>query len=152
MADFRFRLETLLRMRIAERDQRRSDLAKALRAEELLRTQAQQLAAEQSDLALESRRQKSPGTANVDRLLQTHRYEVVLTARARQLSAKIADVALETQRRRDTLVEADRQVRILEKLRERQSLAHRQREERLEAKQFDELASLGFSRRREALR
>jgi hypothetical protein len=33
---FRFRLETLLRLRIAERDERRGDLAKALRAEEVL--------------------------------------------------------------------------------------------------------------------
>ena len=41
------------------------------------------------------------------------------------------------------LVEADRQVRVLEKLRERQAAAHRQAEARLEIKQFDELAAIG---------
>ncbi len=151
MPQFRFRLETLLRMRIAERDQRRSDLAKALRAEEVLRNEERQLATEQTQLALEARRQKSPGAANVDRLLQTHRYEMVLAARGRQLATQLSEVAAESERRRLALVEADRQVRILEKLRERQGLAHRVRQEQLQTKQFDELASLGYGRRREAL-
>jgi flagellar protein FliJ len=149
MSPFRFRLETLLRLRIAERDQRRSDLAKALRAEDVLRADEQRLASERAEVTGQARRQKSPGAANVDVLLQTHRYEIVLAARARQLATQLAEVAAETERRRQALVEADRQVRILEKLRERKALAHRQSAERLEIKQFDELASIGHSRQRE---
>ena len=146
---FHFRLETLLRLRIAERDQRHADLAKALRAEELLRAQQASLASEQSKMAERGRKLKSPGAGNVDALLHTHRYEIVLAARLKQLAAQIAEVAAEAERRRLALVEADRQVRVLEKLRERQAATYRQSEERREAKQFDEAAIQGFVRQQE---
>jgi len=147
---FNFRLTTLLRLRIAERDQRRADLAKALRAEELLRTQQAALRSEQTEMAERGRALKSPGAGNVDALLHTHRYEIVLTARLRQLVAQTAEVAAETERRRLALVEADRQVRVLEKLREKQAAAYRHDQQRREAKQFDETAILGFVRQQEA--
>jgi flagellar biosynthesis chaperone FliJ len=41
---------------------------------------------------------------------------------------------------------------VLEKLRERQSAAHRKETQRQEVKQFDETAILGYVRRQEALR
>jgi flagellar protein FliJ len=146
---FNFRLQTLLRLRIAERDQRRNDLTKALRAEALLRTQQALLCGEQAELAERGRRLKSPGAGNIDALLHTHRYEIVLAARLRQLAVQMTEVAAETERRRLALVEADRQVRVLEKLRERQAAAYRQSEERREAKQFDEVAIQGFVRQQE---
>jgi len=147
---FHFRLQTLLRLRIAERDQRRAELAKALRAEEMLRTEEQQVADEQALLAQRSKSLKSPGAADVDSLLQTHRYELVLTAKRKQLATQIQQVQTEIERRRLVVVEADRQVRVLEKLKERQFAAHRQEADRQEAKLFDEMAVIGFSRRREA--
>jgi flagellar FliJ protein len=147
---FRFRLETLLRLRLAERDQRRAELAKALRAEELLRAEERALEGQQIEAAEHSRRLKSPGTANVDSLLEMHRYEVVLAAQRRQLKQQIVQVEAETERRRQALVEADRQLRVLEKLRQRQAAVWKRETERQEVKQFDELASVGFSRRQEA--
>jgi flagellar FliJ protein len=150
MPGFQFRLETLLRLRIAERDQRRADLAKALRAEEMLRAEDQALERQQAATAEESRQLKSPGAADVDALLQIHRFELALTTQRRTLASQIAQVQAEADRRRLLLVEADRQVRVLEKLRERQAAAHRRDAERLEVKQFDELATQAFVRRREA--
>jgi flagellar FliJ protein len=147
---FRFRLETLLRLRIAERDERRGDLAKALRAEEVLRAEQTQLATAQQDLAKWSKELKLPGAANVDALLSAHRYEVVLTVQARQLTGQLEQVAAEVERRRQVLVEADRQVRVLEKLRERQAAAARLHEERQEAKRYDEVAVIGHNRREAA--
>ena len=147
---FRFRLETLLRLRLAERDQRRAELAKALRAEALLRDELRALETRQIEAAERSRRLKSPGTANVDSLLENHRYEVVLVAQRRQLQQQIVQVEAETERRRQAVVEADRQVRVLEKLRERQTAAWKKETERQEVKQFDELAMVGRSRRQEA--
>src|SRR5262245_7320365 len=120
---FRFRLETLLRIRIAERDQRRAELAKAIRAEELLRVEETKLEIVQAEAAERSRQLKSPGLANVDALMQTHRYEVVLAAQRRQLASQLSQVQAETNRRRLILVEADRQVRVLEKLRDRKAAA-----------------------------
>lgn len=147
---FRFRLETLLRLRLAERDQRRTELAKALRAEELLRGEERTLEGRQIEATARSRQLKSPGAANVDALLETHRYEVVLTAQRRQLKQQITQVEAETERRRQGLVEADRQLRVLEKLRERQAAAWKKENERQEVKQFDELAIVGYGRRQEA--
>jgi flagellar FliJ protein len=147
---FHFRLETLLRLRIAERDQRRAELAKALRAEEMLRAEDRQVAEEQNILGQRSRKLKTPGSADVDSLLQTHRYELVLSTKRKQLATQIQQVQTETERRRLVVVEADRQVRVLEKLKERQAAAHRREIDRQEAKQFDEMAVIGFSRRREA--
>jgi flagellar protein FliJ len=150
MTAFKFRLETLLRLRVAERDQRRNDLAKALRAEEMLRAEDQALAQKQAATAEESRRLKLPGSADVDALLQTHRFELALTTQRRMLASQIVQVQAEAERRRLALVEADRQVRVLEKLRERQAAAHRREAERLDVKQFDELAAQAFVRRQEA--
>ena len=141
---FQFRLKTLLRMKIAERDERRAELAKALRAEALLQEQQAGVAQEQADVKQQARKHKSPGAGNMDRLLATNRYELVLAARATQLQGQLAQVVAESQRRRLALVEADRQVRTLEKLRERQAKAHRTAEERQESKQMDELANLGY--------
>lgn len=149
MRTFQFRMSTLLRLRVAERDQRRSDLAKALRAEVLLREEQERLLAEQRGVIEQARRHKAPGAANVDLLLQTHRYEVVLAARARELVAKLAQIAAESERRRQALVEADRQVRVLEKLRARQALNHRREQDRQETKQLDEMALIGYVRSRE---
>lgn len=146
---FHFRLQTLLRLRIAERDQRRAELAKAIRAEELLLEEEVRLQDQQKQAAERSRLLKSPGAADVDALLQSHRYEVILVAQRRQLAAQLSQVEAETNRRRQVLVEADRQVRVLEKLRDRQAAAHRQEVQRQETKQFDEMAAVAYVRRQE---
>src|SRR6266404_4809182 len=107
---FHFRLDILLRLRIAECDQRRAELANALRAEELLRAEERSLADQRASVAARARELKSPGAADVDALLQTHRYEVVLAAQRRQLEQQLAQVEQETERRRQALVEANRGV------------------------------------------
>ena len=145
---FQFRLQTLLRLRLAERDQRRADLAKAIRAEEMLHVELQDLARQQAGAADRGRKLKSPGTADIDSLLQTHRFATVLAAQERQLKAQLAQVQVETERRRQVLVEADRQVRVLEKLRQRQAAAYQKEEERRLLKQLDEAALVAYARRR----
>ena len=84
--------------------------------------------------------------ADVDLLIASHRYELVLKAQAQQLAGQIEQVRAEVARRRQILVEADRQVRVLDKLRERQQAAHNLREERREQKLLDERALIGFVR------
>ena len=147
---FHFRLQTLLRLRIAERDQRRAELAKALRAEEVLRAEVQRVADEQAQLARQAQALKNPGSADVDSLLQTHRYEIVLLSQRKQIASQLAQVQAESERRRLALVEADRQVRVLEMLRERQLATYRQAADREEMKEFDEMAIVAANRRQEA--
>lgn len=147
MSAFRFRLETLLRLRLAERDQRRADLAKALRAEDLLRQQQAQLEAEGEQIQAQARQRSAPGAADVDALLAAHRYRLVLKSRRQQVAQQMSQVAAEAERRRQVLVEADRQVRVLQKLRERKQAAHQVQELRAEVKLLDEAGSIQHARR-----
>ncbi|MBC7856283.1 MAG: flagellar export protein FliJ [Pirellulaceae bacterium] len=145
---FRFRLQTVLELRIAERDERRGELAKALRAAEILQERRQQLTEEMTDNQELARKLAEPGKANIDRLLQTHRYEAILKGTLAQLVAQEKQVAAEIERRRHVLTEADRQVRVLEKLQERKREEHARGELRQEMKQLDEVAAVAFIRRR----
>ena len=73
-------------------------------------------------------------------LLQTHRYELLLTTQKVASEKQMIQVRAEVEKRRETLVEADRQVRVLEKLREKQLVAYQQLEFKQEVKQLDEVA------------
>ena len=149
MANFRFTLETVLRLRESERDVRLAELAKAHRAEAILREQQSRLAEEAAEARRTAHKLSTPGQANVDGLLQMYRYGLLLKLQSQQLSQQMAQVQAETERRRLAVVEADRQVRVLEKLRQRQAAAHRVREEKRETKELDAVAVLGYSRARE---
>ncbi len=133
-----------------ERDHRRADLAKALRAEEVLRGEIEKLQLEQRSAADQGRVLKSPGAADVDSLLSMHRYAVQLVAQQKLLVAQLSQVQAECERRRMALVEADRGVRVLEKLRERRSSEYEHEQLRREAKQLDEVGILEFIRSQEA--
>lgn len=140
MAAFTFRLATLLRLCESIRDQRRQDLAHALRAEELLRHEQQRVEDELHDLAQRARQAAGPGEVHVDALLEAERFELVLLARRRLLASQQEMLQAEIQRRRTALVEANRQVQILQRLRQRQAERHRHEENRREVLARDETA------------
>ncbi|HRX82351.1 MAG TPA: hypothetical protein P5307_24965, partial [Pirellulaceae bacterium] len=78
MTKFQFRLESLMKLREAERQQRRAELAEAFQAESILRQQAAQLEQDIRDMEKRSRVISSPGRVHVDRVLDTHRYKLML--------------------------------------------------------------------------
>lgn len=140
MKRFRFRLEPLLRLRETERDRRRRELGEALALEAKLRGESASLdnrRGEQLDALREMTRQ---GLVDVDRILEARRYTSLLQAEIQVTQAQLEAVGQETERRRRALIEADRAVKILEKLRDRQSLRHRQAFRRKEAQINDEIA------------
>jgi flagellar protein FliJ len=141
MARFTFRLATLLRLRESERDQRRAELAQAYHADDILRQQDEDLERERIGLLAISREAAGPGTVDIDRLIQTQRYELLLKTHQQQLRRQREAVAAEIGRRRETLVRANREVRILENLREKQAQRHREEEGRRETKRLDEVAT-----------
>jgi flagellar FliJ protein len=148
MSTFKFRLETLMRIRTADRDRRRSELAQALQAAAVLEQQRAQIVAEQNATREAARRLAEPGTGDVDGLIRTHRHELILKADLRQLASQQAQVETEIGRRRQALVEADRQVRVLEKLQERQLQEHEREELRQEYRLLDEMGALVAARQR----
>ena len=140
MSKFKFRLATLLRLRESARDQRRSQLAEAYRAEQALLDQSRRVGDELAALMRVCREVSGPGELNLDRLLSARRYEVTLRAEQRDLKDKVDAVRAEIDRRREALVAANRAVRVLELLRDRQIEQHREKERIREIKELDEVA------------
>src|SRR5688572_26241999 len=125
MARFRFRLQTLRRLREIHRDEQRGRLATAYEAERILAEQRESLAAEGVALTQAQRQLMQHGSLDVNQLLAAQRYQLALEAQSRALAEQAAKLAEEVERRRLALVEADREVRVLDKLEERQRLQHR---------------------------
>ena len=140
MPKYRFQLATLQKVREAKRDRDRAALAEAFRAEQLLSEQRMTLAAEQVELREMRRSASAEQYLDVNRLIEAQRYELVLNARESDLTRQQSAVAVETERRRQVLVEAERDVRALELLDERQRREFERHQQRIEAKRLDEAA------------
>lgn len=143
-----FRLATLLKLREQTRDERRRELAQAFEAERILRERAATL---QTDIEATRQRARgaSMGEINVETLLTARRYELTVKGELKEVNGQIAQVLEEIDRRRQALLEADRDVKVLEKLRELQAAQHAAQEQRRENHQLDEAGIRGFARRQE---
>jgi flagellar export protein FliJ len=141
MAKQRFRLETLLRLRALSREERQRALAEAYQAETRLEQQRLQLDAELANVRNDYREASRQGEMDVDRLMAAQRYELTLQAQVRQIAEQQQMLAEETERRREALVEADRQVKVLERLREVHLQRHRDADRKAEEKFLDEVAA-----------
>ena len=95
----------------------------------------------------ESARLSRPGTVNVDELMEINRFELLLSAERQAAVQQQKLVAEEVERRRLALVAADREVRVLERLRETGQERHRQEVDRQERKEMDESAMHAFVRK-----
>ena len=140
MAKFKFRLATLLKLREAARDERRGQLAQAHQADEIIAEQQRHVQRDLDDNLKHSLHACSPGAIDVDRLLEARRYELVLRVNQQQIRQQREAVQAEIQRRREAVVEANRQVRVLEELRRKQRERHREEENRRQANEMDETA------------
>lgn len=138
MAQFQFRLATLLRLREVAREERRSQLAEALRLVDQLRSRQQEI----EELVRETKHLQTPaaGGLDADRLLNATRYELVLRAEQRALQMQEAALAGEVEKRREALVAANREVRALELLRDKQKEAYLAQEDGRARKELDEIA------------
>jgi flagellar export protein FliJ len=146
MARYQFRLKTVLKLREARRDQSRATLAQAFHAGDILAQNQRGLAAEQSELRGLRRAAASERYLDVNRLIEAQQYELVLRAREQELARQEQLLEIETERRRLALVEAERDVRVMQMLDNRQRTAHARKQRRAETRQLDEFAA-GISRR-----
>lgn len=139
MAQFQFRLATLLKLRRVVRDERRRHLAEALHADAIL----QERRAELEETLAQVRREYhlGQGPLDVDQILNTQRYEMVIRSESQLLAQQSATLESEIENRRQAAVAADRDLRVLEMLRDRQAERYRQAEARREMKRLDEIAS-----------
>ena len=141
MAKYRFRLATLRKVRESHRDELRGKLAEAFRAAQLLEEQQLAVAKEIVDLQDIQRRTTSSANTNVNALMESQRYQTVLRSQQSTLREQAKLLAAEVERRRQIVINADQQVRVLEKLDKRQRLQHELAQSRVEAREMDEIAS-----------
>jgi flagellar FliJ protein len=146
MKPFTFRLATLLRLKEAARDEARARLAQALRAEQLLLNRIEELHAMLAEVHQQLRSAARPGRVEVDQLVESQRYELLLKAQRDLADQQRQAVAREIDARRAAAMEADRQVCVLQKLREKQQARHQQEAARSETKRLDELAIVRHGR------
>ena len=140
MAKYRFRFSALQKVREARRDRERVALAEAFQAEQVLAQRRNELARQEAELRELQRSAASGRLLDINRLIEAQRYELVLRANGHELARQEALLAVEIERRRQVLVEADREVRVLEQLDDRHRLEHRRLEHRRDIKQLDEFA------------
>jgi flagellar export protein FliJ len=81
------------------------------------------------------------GTIHIDVLLSSSRFDAILRAELVSIGGHEATLATEIERRQQAVLAADREVRMLEKLREKQLAAHRSAEALAELKELDEVAN-----------
>jgi flagellar protein FliJ len=141
MAKFKFRLASVLRLRVSVRDEKRAKLAEAYAALQKLEERRLELIEETRQLADWQLGASRGGSLNVDRILDAQRYQGVLQAELHIVQQQKTAVEAETEKRRAALVIADQDVKALEKLRENQFAHFTQELAALQMKQLDEVAA-----------
>ncbi len=141
MARYKFRLNSLQRVREARRDEQRVSLAEAFRAEQILAENRAEVVAELDGLRALQRSATAGKYLNVNQLLEAQRYELLLKAHSQELLKQAILLSAETERRRQNLVEADREVRVLEMLDDRHHKEFIKEQQRMDTKQLDDIAT-----------
>jgi flagellar export protein FliJ len=141
MRQFTFRLETVLKLREQEREDRKRDLQQAYAARDILSQQQNALEMERKNLDATLRKSLLQGNIDADHMLACRRYETVLNAQRDYLVQQLAAIDAEIEKRQQALVEANRAVRILELLREKQRADHEKHEKSREIKELDEIGN-----------
>lgn len=141
MSKFHFRLTTLRKLREAHRDEMQAKLGEALQAEQMLKQQLEEVHGELESWQNSRRETLEDDQTNVNQLLEIQRYQSVLRAQLSTMQGQVQLLAAEVERRRQTLAEANREVRVLDKLEERQFAAHQLKLQQAEVKALDEIAS-----------
>ena len=141
MPKFQFRLKTLLAMHQSTRQERRAQLAEGLAAERALELARSNVERELAEQGLSSEGPAGRGSIDVERLSAADRYRKVLRARLAAMAQDTAALATEIDARQLALAAAEREVRVLDKLRERQHEQFRYEQSRREINAADEVAT-----------
>ncbi|MFO0942212.1 MAG: flagellar export protein FliJ [Pirellulales bacterium] len=143
MSQFRFRLQSVQKLRERLRDEAADSLRQARLAIQKLNEQVDVL---QQEMGEQQKLQSgaSEGVINTQRVLESQRYQLHLTGEILALKENISLIEQECERRQQLLIKREQDVRALEKLKEAQ-LAQWQHEQNLaQQSRLDEWASFRF--------
>lgn len=144
MSRYRFQLESIRRLRMGHRDQQRQRLGEAIHAETLLEQQIQSVQQELVELKAQQRAVMSAGILDVNRLLDSQRYEMLVQAQLKTMAGQRQTLQAEVQRRRELLADAEKEVKVLDKLDERRQQEHAKEALRQEELVLGEMATTQF--------
>jgi flagellar FliJ protein len=144
---FQFSLEAVLKIRTRKLERAQLALANEMRIEaELTRRLDEAIVANRAGRA-DLVRMLAEGLA-VNEFLLRHAYLEGLRKRSADLAAELASSQQSVSLRRKELVEADRDKRVVEKLKEKAWQRYQEEERQREFKLLDEFSVIGFNRAR----
>ena len=144
---FKFRFDPLITIRNNELKERQMELAKAYDARRILEEHLLEIERQLTEGIATARDLMQPGQAvNVEYLLGLRRQEMFLRANQDDLEKKIQIVDEEIEVRRAKVVEANKELKIIEKLKEKRLEQYLDGEKRAETKAMDEIAGRNQSR------
>lgn len=141
MQAFKFRLASLLSLRLSERDSAHRAVAEAVQAIGILEAQILDKDKAIADLKIK-RAEALTGRLSVDHLLSQGRYEMVFEQDKAKLQQQIAHIQLELEKRRSVLRAADQEVKRIEKLRDHALQTYRNEERTQMQAEMDEAAAV----------
>lgn len=145
MAQFQFRFQTLLAHHRRVEDQRQRELAKHLRTRLILHDQIRDM----QDTIRDSKQSMADGLVgkvDLTRVGQFARYSGHAATRARQIVVKLAGLEKQIEDARQALLDATKQRKSLELLRDKHEAQWRYEQNRRETNELDELATTRFAR------
>jgi len=138
MPTFTFQLEAVLRYRRNVRDLRRQVLAQVFEAQQTLVHERQNLHRRREQQIAQIREYAGPGEVDIDRTASRRYFtgqltmQLALNDRNRQLVARQVELC------RKQLIEANRDVKVLEELKDRRYAEHIYRQEQIERRELEE--------------
>jgi flagellar FliJ protein len=147
MAKFAFKLEPLLAHRRHIEDDRQRALAQLLREKLILETQIRN---HQHTISDDKRSMSDAlvGQVNVDRIRQHAAHSGQVAVRLQQIAYRLLHLNRTITDARNSLLEAVKQRKAVELLREKQFKRWKQEQDRREARELDEIGTQMFMRRR----
>jgi flagellar export protein FliJ len=139
VAGFLFRLTTLMRLRQTARDECQQELAVAQQLERSIYEQIAKFDRQIADLRNRSDASSQAGSIDIDRLRDTARYQSLLAAERQVAQQELRGCSARVDRLRQSLVEADRELKSLEKLQARDQNRRRHWQRKRELGQLDEV-------------
>lgn len=112
---FRFRMQSVLRLREREKSQRQGELAQAIQADQTLIQQSQSIEQQLQEID-EQMRAAQASHLDIDFMLSLRRHQSNTRQMLRQVEAQRDQLAQEIERRQIKLAEANQQVQVMEKL------------------------------------
>jgi flagellar export protein FliJ len=140
MSSFRFRLTSIMRLRVRERDKAAQALQQAQLAKQKLLDQIASLEHEIQEQAA-FRGQASLGQVDIQRLLDVQRYQMNLLEEIRSIRGNVGLIEQEISKRRAKLVVCEQGVKALEKLEENNRAAWQAEQSQRTQASLDEWAS-----------